>query len=477
MESSIRKQTMFYGASTDIKRIRGSMHISAKKVAALLCIVAVLTVGIVFAATRFTSPSPNSSVNSVTKTSDYPADEVTIYGNGITFVEYTKTVTIPHLPTPVNSTIPQNVTNDIQFYIPPGALTDTLTVCGLDILHITTSQENYPILQNGDNITVYTATGVYAGRFLSWDDMLLLEANNGTIMIPTSTITKIILNQVVQVQGPNVLVDVLTDSPPGQYQMNVSYLMRGPQWYPTYSVNVETSYLECWATIENVESWSNFTLVLVSGGPHIVYYGPILEVYSLSVQPTFYAASSGVDFTPSSTDEYHEYTYGSKLSFESGTTVRLPLFNGTVGLRQEYFWSGGDVENRYHLNDTLSQPLASGTVEFYRGNTWIGEDAISYTPVNAESIALVNYAYDIKVTLTVTKDIVQNNPYYEDQGINLTITNYKSTGVQILIQQCIGGNDLVTSTPPASRVGPILSWTINLNPDQTATIYYEWQTN
>jgi len=434
-----------------------SIHISAKKVLALLCIAAVLTVGIVFAAARFTSSSP--TVNSVAKTSDYPADKVTIYGNGVTFVEYTEAVRL------------QNGTNDIQFYLPPGALTDTLTVAGLSVLHITASQENYPILQNGDNITVYTATGIYTGRFLSLDSMLLLEANNGTIMIPTTTITKIVLNQGVQVQGPNILVDVVTDSPPGQYQMNVSYLMQGPQWYPTYSVNVETSYLECWATIENVESWSNFTLVLVSGGPHIVYNGPILESVFFVTPPR----GGVVDFTPTTTDEYHEYTYGSKLSFENGTTVRLPLFNGTVGLRQEYFWSGGDVENRYHLNDTLGQPLATGTVEFYRGNTWIGEDSINYTPVNAESIAVVNYAYDIQVTSTVTKSVVQGD--YQDQGINLTITNYKSTSVQILIQQYIDGYDLVSSTPPASRVGSTLSWTINLDSNQTTTIYYEWQTN
>jgi hypothetical protein len=275
------------------------------------------------------------------------------------------------------------------------------------------------------------------------------------------------------VHGPDVLVDISTDSPPGQYQMNVSYLMRGPQWYPTYFVNVETSYLQCWATIENVESWSNFTLVLVSGGPHIVYSGSILE-------PILFAASTAVNtevsFTPTSTDEYHEYTYGPRLSFQNGTTIRLPLFNGTVGLRQEYFWSSGDVENRYHLNDTLDQPLAAGTVEFYRGDAWIGEDAISYTPVNAESIAVVNYAYDIKVTSTVTKSIVQTGGY-QDQGINLTITDYKSTSVQILIQQYIDGYDLVSSTPPAIRVGSTLSWTINLNPDQTTTIYYEWQTD
>jgi hypothetical protein len=151
----------------------------------------------------------------------------------------------------------------------------------------------------------------------------------------------------------------------------------------------------------------------------------------------------------------------------------VPLFNGTVSLRQEYFWNGGDVENRYHINDTLDQPLAAGTVEFYRGTTWVGEDSIGYTPVNAESIAIVNYAYDIQVTSTVTKLIEQNN--YEDQGTNITIQNYEPTNIQILIQQDTYGYDLVSTNPQATIVGSTLSWIINVNVNSTATIYYEWQ--
>lgn len=96
------------------------------------------------------------------------------------------------------------------------------------------------------------------------------------------------------------------------------------------------------------------------------------------------------------------------MSFEKGTTVKLPLFNGTVSLRQEYFWTDGEVQNRYHVNNTLDEPLAAGIVEFYRSKAWMGEDSIAYTPVNGESIAIVNYAYDIKVTATVTKSIVES---------------------------------------------------------------------
>jgi hypothetical protein len=440
--------------------MKNSMRFSARKLLALLLIVAISAVGVAFAAMRFS----NIGVTDITviQTGENAADKVTVYGNGVTFIEYTQTINLG------------NNTNTVQFYLPSGALTDTLTVSGINVAKIATSEESHPIIERGDVITVYTEDGTYTGQFLSWDTMLLLEANNGTTMIPTSRITKIILNQVVQVQGPKILVQVTTDSPPGDYKLNVSYLMRGPRWKPIYFIDLETSYLQCWATIENVESWSNFTLVLVSGGPHIVYNGPIFQPYVLSA--SLYLAAPAIaspGFTSTTADEYHEYTYGANLSFEKGTTVKLLLFNGTVGLRQEYFWTSGDVLNRYHMNDTLDEPLAAGTVEFYRGKAWMGEDSIGYTPVKGESIAIVNYAYDIKVTSTVTKSVMQSR--YEDQGINITIQNHKPASVQILIQQDINGYDLVSFTPLANRVGSTLSWTINLDANGTATIYYEWQ--
>jgi hypothetical protein len=437
------------------------MRVPGRKLLAILCVLAVSAVGIVFAATVF--KQTKLTIDPATSLED---STVTIYGNGITFIQGTETVTLG------------NGANDFQFYLPSGALTDTLTISGINVLHIATSNENNSIINSGDTITVYTQSDAYTGKFIAWNTMLLLEADNGTIMIPTASITKIVLNAVVQVQGPEILVDVTTNSPSGDYQMNISYLMRGPQWSPTYFVDLNTSYLQCWATIENVEDWNNVTLILVSGGPHIVYDNPIDLFDAYIHRPTITAAEleAETEFTPTTTDEYHEYTYNSKLSFQEGTTVKLPLFNGTVGLRQEYYWSDyGEVQNRYHINDTTGQPLATGTIEFYRGDTWVGEDSISYTPVKAECIAIVNYADDISVTSTVTKSIIQSN--YEDQGTNITITNYKPTSIQILIQQDLYGDTLVTTTPSATQIGTTLSWTLNVNPDETTTLYYEWQNN
>jgi len=431
------------------------MNLRHKKLAALVCIIAVSAVTLAFATGSFTNKPLTKAT--IIETGEDAADKVTIYGNGFTFINYEETIEL------------DEDTRTVQFYLPSSALTDTLKVSGINIVKITTSQEYHPIIERGDVITVYTEEGTYTGKFLGWDNMLLLEANNGTIMISGGRITKIVLTEVVQTQGPKILVEVTTDSPQGEYQLKISYLMRGPTWKPTYFIDLETSYLECWATIENVENWKNFTLVLVSGGPHVVYVGPIIspiESYSLRYSPS-------IDFTSTTIDEYHEYTYGAKLSFEKGTVVRLPLFNGSVSLRQEYFWTEGEVQNRYHINNTLSEPLAAGIVEFYRDGAWVGEDSIPYTPIKGESIAIVNYAYDIKITKIVTKSI--DEPRHKVQGITLTIRNHKTISIQILIQQNINGYTLVTSTPPATRVGTIISWAINVNADSTATVYYEWE--
>jgi hypothetical protein len=96
-----------------------------------------------------------------------------------------------------------------------------------------------------------------------------------------------------------------------------------------------------------------------------------------------------------------------------------------------------------------------------------------YTPVKAESTVIANYAYDIKVTPSVVKSIDES--YHWVRGVNITIRNHKTASIQILTQQDINGYALITSTPPATRVGGTLSWTIDLNPDDITTIYYEWE--
>jgi hypothetical protein len=397
----------------------------------------------------------------ISETASY-ADTVTIYQNGLTFVTYRKTVEI------------HNETELIQFYFPAGALTETLRVQGISILEIRFSQETHPLVEKGDIITVHTEQETYTGTYISWDRWLLIQIDNKTVQIPPERITAIELNKVVEIQGPQTLVEVLTDTEPGEYTIEVSYLIRGPAWRPVYHLDLNTSHLECWAVIENVENWGNVTLTLVSGGPHVVYRSLVPRAF-LDAQYNTESMSASQEWTPTQMDEYHEYTLDRKVNFQRGTTTKLPLFEGTVKLRQEYFWSGGEVVNRYHINNTLSEPLATGIIEIYRNNIWRGEDQLKYTTVKGQSTVIVNYAYDIKVQRETVKEVHEYNR--DVWGIQITIRNFKDSKILIVVQQSLPyRSNLLSSNPEATVKGSTLTWTIEVDDGETSTIYYEYET-
>lgn len=100
------------------------------------------TVGIAFATMRFTSIGLTDHV--LIQTGETAADRVTVYGNGVTSIEYEETIKL------------ENDTSTVQFYLPSGALTDSLTVSGIDVVKIATSEESHPIIESGDMMTVYT---------------------------------------------------------------------------------------------------------------------------------------------------------------------------------------------------------------------------------------------------------------------------------------------------------------------------------
>ena len=189
--------------------MKNLMHVSTKKSVVLLCIIAISVAGFAFATASLTDRIFTDAT--MLETGENAADRVTIYGNGVTFVSYDETVEL------------EEDTAMIQFYLPAGALTDTLKAKGINVVKITTSEEYHPIIERGDIITVYTEEEVHSGKFLGWDNMLLLDVDNGTIMIPGNRITKIVLTEVVQSQGPKILVQIATDSPPGEYQLRISY--------------------------------------------------------------------------------------------------------------------------------------------------------------------------------------------------------------------------------------------------------------
>lgn len=394
------------------------------------------------------------------------ADQVTIYQNGFTFVTFTETI------------LAEEGLNIIQLYLPSGMLFDTLRVEGLDVVDIRCSAApEKHLFEEGDAIIVHTKDATYAGIFIEWTyHGLALYCDNKTLIITTDEITMIELTKPVPQQKPGeLLVTINTICTPGEKNITISYLMCGPSWRATHFLDLDTSELECWAQVEEPQTWKNVTLTVVVGGPHVVYRGIFRPYYTehgyaLDVN----AVTAGAVWTPTEIEEYHEYTLSEKVSFNRGETVRIPLFSDTIPIRQEYFWGGEKVENRYYLNNTLPEPLPNGIIECYRGSKWVGEDNLKYTPKGDEASIIVSYAYDIKVE---SKLISEQYTYSKDTYTKeIKIENFKNVSITIKIEQFLPYRaNLLNSTPTAWQEGRKLLWVVEVSAEESFAITYSYE--
>lgn len=394
------------------------------------------------------------------------ADAVTIYQNGFTFVTFTETIST------------EEGENTILLYLPSGLLFETLRIDGLDVVDIRciSAPEEY-LFEEGDSIIVHTQDETYAGTFIEWGyHGLALYCDNKTLVINTDEIKTIELVKPVPQQKPGeLLVTINTISTYGEKNITVSYLMKGPSWKATHFLDLDTGDLECWAQVENPQGWQNVTLTTVVGGPHVVYRGGFSPYYTgYAYEVNALSCSSDTTWTPAEVEEYHEYTLDKKISFNKGETVRIPLFSGVIPIYQEYFWSGGKVENRYYLNNTLSEPLPNGIIGCYRGNKWVGEDNLKYTPKGDETSIIVSYAYDVKAE---SKTISEEHTYSKDTyTIQMTIENFKNASITIKIERILPYKaNLLSSTPTANLEGRTLSWKVDVDGNGSFVITYTYE--
>lgn len=394
------------------------------------------------------------------------ADAVTIYQNGFTFVTFTETI------------VTEEGGNTILLYLPSGLLFETLRIDGLDVVDIRciSTTEEY-LFEEGDSIIVHTQDETYAGIFIEWGyHGLALYYDNKTLVINTDEIKTIELVKPVPQQKPGeLLVTINTISTYGEKNVTVSYLMSGPSWKATHFLDLDTGNLECWVEVENPQAWQNVTLTTVVGGPHVIYRGgfsPYYTGYAYEVNALDYASNIG--WASAEVEEYHEYTIDKKISFNKAETVRIPLFSGVIPIYQEYFWLGGKVENRYYLNNTLSEPLPNGIIECYRANKWVGEDNLRYTPKGDESSIIVSYAYDVKVeSKTISEEHTYSKDTYTKQVI---IENFKNVSITIKIEQSLPYKaNLLSSTPTANLEGKTVSWKVDVDANGSLVITYNYE--
>ncbi len=406
------------------KRVKGKTLTGLDRKRLAVVFTALLLGAVFVSAFALMNYPPNNTVFIGEKTH---ADSVTVYQNGVTFVSYKENISL------------EPGINTLEFYLPSSVILESLKIEGVNVLEIKTTGEQ-PFLEKGDKIIVRTQNGEYKGIFRGWDNgnLVLINGNKTVVLYDVQEIE--VLNMAEPHIG-EISVNATVDGE-GNTEIRVSYLMRGTQWKASYFLDLDTGDIECWATLKGVENWKDVKLILVSGGPHIVYRGitplsyGIVRYGSMSLSTL---NNSGTSWSSSDVEEYHEYTLNRKITFHKGETTKLPLFSGKVRLRQEYCWKGGrwggsdTVVNRYYINNTLSEPLPSGIVECYRSGKWVGEDDIKYTPIGDENPVTVGYAYDIKVTIK-TISSGWDGAYYDrtySYSGEITIKNFKTESIKM----------------------------------------------
>lgn len=408
-------------------------------------------------------------------------DKVTLYQNGLAFVELTR-----DFQSPGGESL-------LVIPLPLAARLDSLAIEGGDVtlLQVRGSSPEDGSLKPGDAVVVHvedgkTFRGSYAGRQGS---ALVLATESGTTLVEASRVVAIDLTGRAlpdETAGSREAL-ALVRAEPGARSVRVTYLAQGPGWTPSYELDVETGHLVFRATLTGLDDWRNVSLDLVSGAPHVVLTPRAAPSYAESYDARLAAAPApkGDDVGASTPlGELHRYHYARPLSVSRGETVRVLVEEGTLeivshrldadvstgwggvaGARQEV-----DVLERLEVRNTLDEPLPPGIVLAYREGTWIGEDMLAATPKGERANVTLAKSEDLVARLTLES--------YESTGTRdkfsyvLTLTNRKDTSADMqasLSYPTYRTLGLTFEPTPDETAGGRALWRETLQPGATAS--------
>lgn len=342
------------------------------------------------------------------------ADQVTLYQSGLVFVELDRSFQAPGGEAVLELTVPAST------------FVDSLRVQGESVVvkEVRASSALDPTFQEGDTLVVTTDTRTYEGELIDQRDQgLLLDTGESATLVKEEAIESIELVDGTDQASPTNAVDVevLVDAPAGNRSVQVSYLSQGPQWVPSYQLDVDTGRFTFFATLQGVFSWKNVTLDLVSGNPNVV------------AQPDRFddahrdAAAGGADGDAPSYDvgvqpagtlgSLHRYQLDRPVNLTAGQTLRLPVLDDGIRIVDRYHearerlgWGSTRddaretrVHERYELENNLTEPLPPGVVRFFEQGTWIGEDRLPQTPLGAHANVTVATAFEVNARTTLVE--------------------------------------------------------------------------
>jgi hypothetical protein len=417
------------------------------------------------------------------------ADQVTLYQNGLAFIELSRTFAS------------DGGEALLVFSVPTAAVFDSLAVeaPGLHVLELRSTLAASPTIQPGDEVAVHMDAQVYRGTVLSFapGQLLLGTANGTTVLDPGKASAIEISGRAVRETGPgSAEVTALVQAPAGNQTVRLSYLARGPGWTPVYALDLDTSHLGFFATMTGLDDWRDIRLDLVSGAPNIVSTpgpGPFGFRSEAMAAPAA-GAGGGADqgFQPSTPlGDLHRYHLNRTLTVGRGETVRLPVLDGDIEVVRHYYAAGASVYiggtsgdhqpvpvlERAELKNTLSEPLPPGVVRFYKDHTWIGEDNLPSVPKTDHANVTLSRAEEVQGKLTLERIVTGGSSAtytwamevhdFKDLAVDLRATmSYPTTNWVYGQQQPVR---LVSTDPPADIQGNLAIWNLQLQPGEAKT--------
>jgi len=202
-----------------------------------------------------------------------------------------------------------------------------------------------------------------------------------------------------------------------------------------------------------------------------------------------------------------------KVRLEKGEVGYYPLFTESVPYKHVYQWDIQDSltdEERYRqrggeegerpeevwhslrLENTTKVPWTTAPAETVQNSQILGQDILSYTPVGGETTLRITQAVSVKAERTEIETLRERNAVqfygraYDLVSVEgkMSVKNFQAKSITLEITKGVSG-EVKSSTPKAEiekiasglrGVNPsnVLTWTLELEPGQTAEITYAY---
>lgn len=379
-----------------------------------------------------------------------------------------------------------------RFSLPPGTALETLQAQGFktSLVRRITAEEPLPMLMEGDEVRLFTnfndGTTTFEGvvinpegwGFQQGEPLCIQSKPEGNpLCLPGDKIAAI---SILSVKEGVPLADRFQEDRPLTIEVQgipetaypyITYLVRGAlSWEPLYTLELTTGELAAFASTENAFDFGKTKITFVMGEPYLIG-GYVKEpARGLGVEAMAVAASP----PPQRIGESWEYPFEGTVELKKGESLRLPLFEGKLTLKNVYTWDGGNVLLKHEFTNGLDRPLAEGRVECYEDGLWVGEDSIPWVAVSQKGEVTSQYAKDIEIEERTTQQKEEKDKRTTEKEVR--VINHKQEAISIEVIRILPYRaNLISANPKPEQDGEMLTWRLELKPGETKTARYAYE--